>query len=77
MNRLMSNEVTADFLLLKQVLMFAINTGGVIGHAGLIEDDNYDRLIALEGKINLPGDREVVGVFRRTGRTLSDTNEAT
>ena len=77
MNRLMSNEVTADFLLLKQVLMFAINTGGVIGHAGLIEDDNYDRLIALEGSINLPGDREVVGVFRRTGCTLSDTNEAT
>ena len=69
--------MTADFLLLKQVLMFAINTGGRIGNGGLIGDDNYDRLIALEGSINLPGDREVVGVFRRTGRTLSDTNEAT
>ena len=42
---------------------------------GLVEDFHDDRLITIEGKTNLPGDREGVGVFRRTSRRLSEINK--
>ncbi len=42
---------------------------------GPVEDFRNDRLITIEGNTNLPGDREGVGVFRRTGRKLSEINQ--
>jgi hypothetical protein len=41
----------------------------------LVEDFRDDRLITIEGNTNLPGDREGIGVFRRTGRKISDINK--
>ncbi|MET0514953.1 MAG: peptidoglycan-binding protein [Nitrospiraceae bacterium] len=72
--RLLRNEVEKDFSLLKPGLVFVISTGGGKGHMGLIEDYREDRLITIEGNTNLPGDREGVGVFRRSGRKLSEIN---
>lgn len=73
--RLVSEEILADLSLLKPGLVFVINTGGGHGHMGLVEDFRDDRLITIEGNTNLPGDREGVGVFRRTGRKISDINQ--
>lgn len=42
---------------------------------GIVEGLRDDRLITIEGNTNLPGDREGVGVFRRTSRKLSDINK--
>ncbi len=73
--RLVSEGILADLSLLKPGLVFVINTGGGHGHMGLVEDFRDDRLITIEGNTNLPGDREGVGVFRRTGRKISDINQ--
>lgn len=42
---------------------------------GIVEGFRDDRLITIEGNTNLPGDREGVGVFRRTTGKLSDINK--
>lgn len=73
--RLQAGEILDDLSLLKPGLVFVINTGGGHGHMGLVEDFRDDRLITIEGNTNLPGDREGVGVFRRTGRKISDMNQ--
>lgn len=73
--RLLAGDILDDLSLLKPGLVFVINTGGGRGHMGLVEDFRDDRLVTIEGNTNLPGDREGVGVFRRSGRTLSDINQ--
>lgn len=73
--RITPSEVVDDFSLLKPGLLFVISTGGGKGHMGIVEDFRNDRLITIEGNTNLPGDREGVGVFRRTSRKLSDINK--
>ncbi len=73
--RLRAGEILDDLSLLKPGLVFVINTGGGHGHMGLVEDFRDDRLITIEGNTNLPGDREGVGVFRRSGRTISEINQ--
>jgi hypothetical protein len=73
--RLLRDEVLEDFSLLKPGLIFVISTGGGNGHMGFVQDFLDDRLITIEGNTNLPGDREGVGVFRRTGRKLSEINK--
>lgn len=73
--RLLAAEILDDLSLLKPGLVFVINTGGGRGHMGLVEDFRDDRLITIEGNTNLPGDREGVGVFRRSGRTISEINQ--
>lgn len=73
--RLSPKAVIDDFSLLKPGLIFVIDTGGGKGHMGIVEDFRDDRLITIEGNTNLPGDREGVGVFRRTSRKLSDINK--
>lgn len=72
---LLRDEVIDEFSLLKPGLLFVISTGGGKGHMGLVENFRDDRLITIEGNTNLPGDREGVGVFRRTGRKLSEINK--
>ena len=42
---------------------------------GIVEGFRDDRLITIEGNTNLPGDREGVGVFRRTTGKLADINK--
>lgn len=73
--RLSPQAVIDDFSLLKPGLIFVISTGGGKGHMGIVEDFRDDRLVTIEGNTNLPGDREGVGVFRRTSRKLSDINK--
>lgn len=73
--RLTTKAVIDDFSLLKPGLIFVIDTGEGKGHMGIVEDFRDDRLITIEGNTNLPGDREGVGVFRRTSRKLSDINK--
>ncbi|MCW5798742.1 MAG: peptidoglycan-binding protein [Nitrospira sp.] len=73
--RLLAGQILDDLSLLKPGLVFVINTGGGRGHMGLVEDFRDDRLVTIEGNTNLPGDREGVGVFRRSGRTISDINQ--
>ncbi len=73
--RLLPDEIIDDFSLLKPGLIFVISTGGGKGHMGIVEDFRDDRLITIEGNTNLPGDREGVGVFRRTGRKLTEINK--
>ena len=73
--RLVAGQILDDLSLLKPGLVFVINTGGGHGHMGLVEDFRDDRLVTIEGNTNLPGDREGVGVFRRSGRTISDINQ--
>ncbi len=73
--RVTSKAVIDDFSLLKPGLIFVISTGEGKGHMGIVEDFRDDRLITIEGNTNLPGDREGVGVFRRTSRKLSDINK--
>lgn len=73
--RILPKELLDDFSLLKPGLIFIMSTGGGNGHTGLVEDFRDDRLITIEGNTNLPGDREGIGVFRRTGRKISDINK--
>jgi hypothetical protein len=73
--RLLPDEIEGDFALLRSGLVFVIGTGGGKGHMGIVEDFRDDRLITIEGNTNLPGDREGVGVFRRTSRKFSDINK--
>ncbi len=73
--RLSPGDVQDDFSLLKPGLIFVISTEEGKGHMGIVEDFRDDRLVTIEGNTNLPGDREGVGVFRRTSRKLSDINK--
>lgn len=73
--RLSPKVVIDDFSLLKPGLIFVISTGEGKGHMGIVENFRDDRLITIEGNTNLPGDREGVGIFRRTSRKLSDINK--
>ncbi|NGZ09587.1 MAG: CHAP domain-containing protein [Nitrospira sp. LK70] len=73
--RLSPKAVIDDFSLLKPGLIFVISTGEGKGHMGIVEDFRDDRLVTIEGNTNLPGDREGIGVFRRTSRKLSDINK--
>ena len=65
--RILPDEIMRDSSLLKPGLIFVMSTGGGKGHMGLVEDFRDDRLITIEGNTNQPGDREGIGVFRRTG----------
>jgi hypothetical protein len=40
-----------------------------------VEDFRDDPLITIEGNTNLPGDREGIGVFCRTGRKISEISK--
>jgi peptidoglycan hydrolase-like protein with peptidoglycan-binding domain len=73
--RISPDDVMDDFSLLSPGLVFIMSTGGGKGHMGLVEDFRGDRLITIEGNTNLPGDREGIGVFRRTGRKISEINK--
>lgn len=73
--RFSPKAIIDDFSLLKPGLIFVISTGEGKGHMGIVEDFRDDRLVTIEGNTNLPGDREGVGVFRRTSRKLSDINK--
>jgi Putative peptidoglycan binding domain/CHAP domain len=54
--------------------IFAISTGGGLGHAGLIEGIQNGKLVTIEGNTNDGGSREGIGVFRRMNRTVASIN---
>ena len=55
-------------------LIFCIGTGGGHGHTGLVERVAAGKLTTIEGNTDDSGNREGIGVFRKTGRKLSDIN---
>lgn len=55
-------------------LVFAIRTGPVQGHMGIVESVSLGLLTTIEGNTNEGGSREGVGVFRRRGRTVASIN---
>ncbi|SLM47433.1 Peptidoglycan-binding domain 1 protein [Nitrospira japonica] len=69
---ILPEELLDDLSLLKPGLIFTMSTGGGNGHMGLVEGFRDDRLITIEGNTNLSGGREGIGVFRRTGRKVSE-----
>jgi hypothetical protein len=54
--------------------VFVIRTGSEHGHMGLVEQIAGVGLTTIEGNTNLNGSPEGIGVFRRTGRTVSSIN---
>jgi peptidoglycan hydrolase-like protein with peptidoglycan-binding domain len=54
-------------------MVFALDTGGGKGHAGIVEDVDGARgtLLTLEGNTNNGGSREGYGVFRRRSRKIA------
>lgn len=55
-------------------MLFIISTGGGNGHTGFVVRRSGKYLITIEGNTNDGGSREGIGVFRRTGRTISSIN---
>jgi hypothetical protein len=55
-------------------MVFVLRTGGDTGHMGLIEKVQGSLLTTIEGNTNLNGSREGIGVFRRSGRTITSIN---
>jgi len=54
--------------------IFVMDTGGGTGHSGLIEEVSAGKLVTIEGNTNDAGDRNGIGVFRRTRRRIRDIN---
>lgn len=55
-------------------MLFIISTGKGDGHTGFVVRRSGKYLITIEGNTNDGGSREGIGVFRRTGRTISSIN---
>lgn len=55
-------------------MIFFIDHGGGLGHAGFVESAANGRLITVEGNSNDGGSREGIGVFRLARRTISSIN---
>jgi hypothetical protein len=73
--RITARAACDDPRLVKPGLIFILDFGGGLGHAGLVERvAPGGRLTTLEGNSNTDGSRNGVGVFRLERRTLSDTS---
>ncbi len=60
--------------LIKPGMVFVLSTGGGHGHVGLVESVQGVVLTTVEGNTNDNGSREGIGVFRHTGRRVSEIN---
>jgi putative peptidoglycan binding protein/CHAP domain-containing protein len=72
--RISSVEALAQPSLVRPGCVFVLSTGSGNGHTGLVEWTDGDRLATIEGNTNEKGGREGIGVFRRTGRMMSNIN---
>ena len=72
--RLASAEANATPSLVQPGCVFVIRTGSIHGHMGLVQQIAGVALTTIEGNTNLNGSPEGIGVFRRTGRTVSSIN---
>lgn len=71
--RILASEASADPRLIKPGLIFILDFGGGLGHAGIVERvAPGGRLSTVEGNSNTDGSRNGVGVFRLDRRSLSD-----
>jgi len=73
-HRIAASEASNTPSLVKPGMVFVLRTGGDTGHMGLIEKMQGSLLTTIEGNTNLNGSREGIGVFRRTGRTITSIN---
>jgi hypothetical protein len=71
---LLSSDAIDDPSKVALGMVFVISTGVGNGHTGLVAGVNGNRLETIEGNTNDGGSREGIGVFRRTGRTISSIN---
>ncbi|MGA7215722.1 MAG: peptidoglycan-binding protein [Terrimicrobiaceae bacterium] len=55
-------------------MIFILATGGGFGHAGLVESAQGGKLVTIEGNTNDSGSRNGIGVYRRSGRSISSIN---
>ncbi|HVW96981.1 MAG TPA: peptidoglycan-binding protein [Mucilaginibacter sp.] len=65
-------KVNTSLVLPGQV--FIISTGGGHGHAGFVEKNENGLLTTIEGNICIDNNEGAIGVFRKTGRTISSIN---
>jgi hypothetical protein len=72
--RIANAEASSTPSLVQPGCVFAIKTGSAEGHMGLVEKVAGVALTTIEGNTNNNGSREGIGVFRRTGRTISNIN---
>lgn len=72
--RIASAEANSTPSLVQPGCVFVIRTGSEHGHMGLVEQIAGVGLTTIEGNTNLNGSPEGIGVFRRTGRTVSSIN---
>lgn len=63
-----------DPSLVKPGMLFIISTGNGNGHTGFVSRVIGQQMETIEGNTNDGGSREGIGVFRRTGRTISSIN---
>jgi len=74
-NCILTPNVIANTSLLRRGQIFIIATGSGKGHTGLVEDFERGKLITIEGNTSDGGRGPDIGVFRRSGRKLSDINK--
>jgi hypothetical protein len=70
-HRIAASEAIHTPGLVKPGLVFLLKLGSGNGHMGLVEKVEGERLTTIEGNTNTNGSREGIGVFRRSGRTIS------
>lgn len=67
-------EAAKDPSLVRPGAVFFIDTGGGLGHVGLVVANLNGTLVTIEGNTSDGGSREGIGVFRRTTRKISKIN---
>lgn len=67
-------EAASDPTLVRPGMIFHIDTGGGLGHAGLVVDVQGQTLVTVEGNTSDGGSREGIGVFIRRSRRIGQIN---
>jgi hypothetical protein len=74
LHRVSPPEAVANPNLITPGMVFVLSTGGGHGHVGFVENVQGVVLTTVEGNTNDNGSREGIGVFRHTGRRISQIN---
>lgn len=72
--RITPQEAEEDYTLIKPGLVFCMDRGAGLGHAGIIESVQGGQLVTIEGNTNSAGFRNGIGVFRQKFRTIDDVD---
>jgi hypothetical protein len=72
--RIKTNQAINNPALVRSGQIFVIDTRNGFGHSGFVESIAGNKLVTIEGNTNEGGNRNGIGVFRRSARKISSIN---